>query len=173
MIQIRNRLGWIILLILLNGCDDGATHVAREAANRQAQQNTFMADLHKEVASGNRQLVAADAEARKEILTVHHDLQAERGRLDTGWNALEHERQQISRERRVDSMLAPILSLVGGFVLVSTLLGFSWYALAATNASTDVVRLNEVLLTDVLLADPPFLIDSASQNALPQSGCSD
>ena len=52
----------ILVLILTSGCDDErATQIAREAADRQAQQNTAMAELNKEVASGTRQLVEADA----------------------------------------------------------------------------------------------------------------
>ena len=87
MFQKRNvpiSIGWIGLVILTSGCDDRATQIAREAANRQAQQNTAMADLNKEVASGTHQLVEADAQTRKEIVGVHHELQAERTRLDTG-----------------------------------------------------------------------------------------
>ena len=66
-----------------------------------------MAELNKEVAGGTHRLVEADAQARKEIVGVHRDLQAERTRLDTGWNALEQERQQIAGQRRTESMLAP------------------------------------------------------------------
>ena len=75
---------WTTLSILTSGCDDAATRVAREAADRQAQQNTTMAELNKEVAGGTHRLVEADAQARKEVIGVHRDLQAERSRLDTG-----------------------------------------------------------------------------------------
>src|SRR5262245_51317897 len=84
-----------LLLAATRGCDDRETQIAREAADRQAQQNTEMARLNKEVASGTHELVAADAQARKEIVGVHHELQAERARLDTSWKDLEGERQQI------------------------------------------------------------------------------
>lgn len=45
----------LILLVMTNGCDDRVTQVAREAADRQAQQNTAMANLNQEVAAGTRQ----------------------------------------------------------------------------------------------------------------------
>src|SRR4051812_28760879 len=96
---------WITLMNVTSGCDDRATQIAREAANRQAQQNTAMSELNKEVAAGTRELVAADSQARKEIVGVHHELQAERTQLDTGWDALENERRQIADERRTESML--------------------------------------------------------------------
>ena len=120
-----------IALILISGCDDRVAQVAREAADRQAQQNTEMARLNKEVASGSHQLVEADARARKEIVGVHHDLQGERQRLASGWDDLERERQQIASERRTESMLVPAAEIVGTVLVVSLLLGFCWYLLAA------------------------------------------
>ncbi len=98
---------WITLIGVTSGCDDRATQIASEAANRQAQQNTAMSELNKEVASGTRELVAADAQARKEIVGVHRDLQAERTRLDTGWDALEKERQHIAAGAAPNRCLFP------------------------------------------------------------------
>src|SRR6266576_1601463 len=104
-----------ILLIVTTGhvagCDDRVTQVAREADNRQARQNQSMAELNKEVAAGTHKLVEADAQARKEIVGVHHELQAERTRLDTGWYALEQERQHIAGERRTESILVPAVKI--------------------------------------------------------------
>src|SRR5262245_42992267 len=116
---------WIPLMILIGGCDERATQIAREAADRQAQQNKSMAELNREVASGTHQLVQADAKARQEIVGVHRDLQAERTRVDTGWNALEQERRQIAGQRRTESMIVPIF----GLLLAIVLLGFCWYTL--------------------------------------------
>ena len=121
----------LILLILMSGCDDAATQIAREAADRQAQQNTAMAKLNQEVASGTHQLVAADAEARKEIVVVHHDLQAERSKLDTSWNSLEDERREIAGQRRTESWLSSMTTIIGGVLLTAMLLGFCWHAVFA------------------------------------------
>ena len=120
---------WIVSVILMSGCDDRAAQIAREAADRQAQQNTAMAELNKEVASGTHRLVEADAQARKEIVGVHRDLQAERTRLDTGWSDLEQERRQIAGERRTESLLAPAVQTAGLLAVVALVLGFCWYAL--------------------------------------------
>jgi hypothetical protein len=108
---------WIAPLILMSACDDRAARIALEAADRQAQQNTAMVELNQEVASGTRRLVDADAQARKEIVGVHRDLQIERTRLDTGWNDLEQQRRQIAAQRRTESALAPVVTLVGGLLL--------------------------------------------------------
>jgi hypothetical protein len=42
----------LILIIATSGCENSATKIAREAADRQAQQNTEMARLNKEVSNG-------------------------------------------------------------------------------------------------------------------------
>jgi hypothetical protein len=160
---------WILgitLFAVTHGCDKSDTQIAREAADRQAQQNTEMAELNKEVASGTHQLVEADAQARKEIVGVHHDLQAERTRLDTGWSELEGERRQIAGERRTESMLVSVSSVIGGTALVVTLLGFCWYALVVSRRGEDTdAQLNELLVEDVL-ADQPTLLPNSSQHLL-------
>jgi hypothetical protein len=151
---------WIVSLILINGCDEEAAQIAREAADRQAQQNMAMAELNKEVAGGTRQLVEADAKARQEIVGVHHDLQAERSRLDTGWNELELERRQMAGQRRTESLLAPVIQAAALAALAAILLGFCWYALVANRRSDDTeVQLNELLICE-LLQDEPLLLSS-------------
>jgi hypothetical protein len=164
MYQERTVLPWIariVLLSLISGCNDRAVQIAREAADRQAQQNTAMAELNKEVASGTQKLVAADAQARKEIVGVHRDLQAERSRLDTGWNTLETERRQIAGQRRTESMLVPVTKVIGGLVLIVVLLGFCWYALASARGGDDTdAQLNEILICEILRDQPPLLTAS-------------
>ena len=154
---------WILIpLGMINGCDDRATQIAREAADRQAQQNTAMAELNKEVASGTHQLVEADAQARKEIVGVHRDLQAERTRLDTGWSELEDERRQIAGQRRTESMLAPVTPLVGGFLLTAMLLGFCWFALVrACRRDDSDAELNELLIHEILTDAPSLALDGS------------
>src|SRR3982751_3410755 len=120
----RHLTCYLILLILSSGCNDRETRAAREAADRQAQQNTVMAEFHKEVAGSTHQLLAEDAEARKAIIEVHHDLQAERRQLDSGWSELGKERQNIAQERRFASLLGPIATSLGAMLLVVVLLGF-------------------------------------------------
>jgi len=169
-----NRQTWILSITLLaatHGCDDKATQIAREAADRQAQQNTAMAELNKEVASGSHQLVEADAKARQEIVGVHHDLLAERTRLDTSRSELESERREIAGQRRTESMLVSMTTLVGGISLVVVLLGFCWYALVATHRGDDTdTRLNELLIHEILPDESkPLLISPHSRSLLGHS----
>jgi hypothetical protein len=147
----------ILLPLLATGScsDDRAVQISREAADRQAQQNTAMVNLQKEVASGSSKLVEADAQARKEIVGVHHDLQSERTRLDTSWKDLENERRQIAGQRRTESMLVSVCELLDGISLVLVLLGFCWYALVATRRGDETDALLNQLLVQEMLPDEP------------------
>jgi hypothetical protein len=148
------RIPWILLAILIAGCDDRVTQVAREAADRQAQQNTTMAELNKEVATGTQELVAADAQARQAIVGVHHDLQIERQRLDLAWSDIEQERQQLAGQRRTESLLVPALQSGGLVAVVVVLLGFAWRALVAVHTVDDTeTQLNELLIRELLPDD--------------------
>ncbi len=164
----KTYIAWILFAILTGGCDDRATQVAREAADRQAQQNTAMAELNKEVASGTHGLVAADAQARQEMVEVHHDLQAERGRLDTAWSDVEHQRQQLAGQRRTESLLVPVLQ-AGGFVaVVIVLLGFAWRALVAVHGSDNTeAMLNELLIRELVSEAPSPISADSNWPALP------
>lgn len=163
-------LHWIILLILITGCDDRATQIAREAADRQAQQNTTMAALQEEVAQGSRRLVAHDAEARKDFVGVHHDLQAERTRLDSSWEALEVERAQIARNHRTESLLVPAIQTVSGMTLVVVLLGFCWYVLSRLQSDNSVgAELNALLVKELLASGEPDSPPITTRPAIPDS----
>lgn len=141
----------IVALAWTTGCDERVVEVAREAADRQAAQNEQMGNLQKEVAHGTRSLVEADAAARKEIVGVHRDLQAERRQLGTSWNDLEAQRQQVARQRRIESVLVPLLTAVTGVVLVVVLLSFlrQLFASSETTESIDV-ELQNLLVEQVL-----------------------
>jgi hypothetical protein len=157
----RNPRTWnlgILLLVLTSGCDERATQIAVEAAGRQAQQNTVMAELNQEVASGARYLVEADAKARGEMVAVHRELQAERTRLDSGWTALDQERRNVASQQRTESMLLPTISLTGGISLAIVLLGFCWYALVASRRHDDAdSELSELLVREFLAEQLPLL----------------
>lgn len=150
----------LALACLFAGCNELATEVAREAADRQARQNETMADLQEEVAAGTRRLVEAEAESRQQILGVHEHLQAERSRLQEWW-------ERLRGEQRTESLLVPLVPLIGKVMLVALLLGFCWYALFASHHGDDAEgELNEVLLTELTADEPQFL---GSQHRLPLS----
>jgi hypothetical protein len=125
-----------------------------------------MADLNKEVAGGTRRLVEADAQARKQIVGVHRDLQAERKRLDTSWNSLDAERRQIADERRTESLLVPAIQTAGLVVLVALVLGLSWYGLVRSNTGNAETELKDLLISEMLADEPRLLSDNQERPAL-------
>ncbi len=83
----KNETRYLLLAVLcltwLTGCGEPdrykeVAEVAREGANRQASQNSEMVRLNREVVEGTRKMIEADAQARKEMVVVHQELQAER-----------------------------------------------------------------------------------------------
>ena len=88
----------LLFVVGFAGCsrDERVVQVAREAADRQAEQNLQMADLQKQVAEGSRRLVEAEAKTRGEMTAMQRELQqsqAEVGRqtkpCDDQWTGAE------------------------------------------------------------------------------------
>jgi hypothetical protein len=137
------------------GCDDTASKIARESADRQAEQSKQMVQLTTEVAAGTHQLVEADAKARQAVMGVHRDLEAERSQLSSGWDQLEQERRQIASQRRTDSVVRSVATIVGEVLLVLVLVGLCWFVLLGARRDGDADdQLNEFLLTEFLNDGP-------------------
>jgi hypothetical protein len=153
--------------LLISGCDDRATRIALEAADRQAEQNVVMSQLNREVAAGAQHLVTADAEARGEVLKMHHDLQSAHSGLAADRSALETERQRYVSLQRLESIFTPSIKSVGSVIVVITLLGFSWHLLAAQPKSSGVdAELSEFLVTELLKNPHQCLPDTGSPLSL-------
>ena len=145
-----------LLAITAAGCDERVAEVAREAADRQAEQNRTMAELHEEGAAGTRSLVEADGQARRELLAAGRELHVERSRLDEGRDTLDLDRKQFAEERRTDSLLVPVLQSLAAIALAVVVIGFSWFAL---------VQLRSDEGGDAELVE--FLIQELADNRLP------
>jgi hypothetical protein len=114
-------------------------------------------ELQQEVAGGTRELVAADAESRKDLVAVHRELLSERARLESGWTELERERRRLSGERRTESLLVAALKPAGGLLLVVSVLWFSWYALFSARSDGQVEAELNAFLIDELASGQPLL----------------
>jgi len=168
----RNVLLLLCGLALLVGCDEKDGHkrvaeVATQAAERQAQQNTEMVRLNREVAEGTRRMVEADAEARKEIIAVHHEIQAERVSLNDGFKTLEVERKQMAQERRTESILVPAAKTIGMALVAVVVVGFCLLVLFGLRR-TDVsdAELNELLIHDLVREHPRLLNGPNTESAI-------
>lgn len=149
--------------VCMTGCREKdryreVAEVVTQAADRQAQQNTEMARVQREVAEGTRRMVAADAEARKEIVVVHQAIQAERATLSDGFNALETERKDIAQERRRESVLVPAVKVIGGAAVAVAVVLFCLALLfgARRHDATDA-DVNELLISELVSESPQLL----------------
>ena len=103
--------------------------MAREAANRQAEQNREMAQQNQRIAEATKELVTADAQASKELTTIQKDLRADQAEVGKQRDALEGERQKIDTARKWDQLLAPALADFGVMLVIAAALWFCWYLL--------------------------------------------
>ena len=97
-----------VLTISNAGCQsesDRVAEVAREAAQRQAEQSKEMVQLQNQVAEDSRRLVEADAKARAEMTAIQRDLQQSQTEIGRQRDQLEVERRQIAAERFWDALL--------------------------------------------------------------------
>lgn len=170
----------VVLLgvVSLTGCREKDRYreiaeVATQAADRQAAQNVEMARVQREVAEGTRRMVEADAESRKEIITVHHDIQAERATLGDGFDKLETERKEIAQARRTESVLVPAVKLIGGAAVAVAVVLFCLTLLVGLRRSdaTDA-DVSELLISDLVserpqLLNTPSRLTSSAQALLP------
>ena len=124
-IQLTSALA--ILSLASIGCRSDL-ELAREALNRQADQNEAMATLQREVAVGARELVARDADANRRLADVHAQLHQERASLSADWRELESNRQREALRTRRDSFLSALVR--GGAATAAAL-----FALAIVRAA--------------------------------------
>ena len=96
------------VIALAAGCDEDreVAQVAREAANRQAEQNRQIAKQNQEISGTTKALVEADAQARKEVLAAQKQLQSQQAEVGHQRDQLEAERKEIAAQRQWDSILA-------------------------------------------------------------------
>ena len=160
----------LITTLTVQGCDNREAEIAREAADRQADQNREMIRLNREVAAGTSRLVIEDAKARQQALRVQSQLQSERAGLSEGWGQLEAERKQLADARRTDSALAALVS--GGAATLSALVALSlaWIALHRGDPADDLAAsVCTLIMDDGVSPSDPTLI-SACRGRFPSAG---
>jgi hypothetical protein len=169
MLQMKNKLvATALLLALAVGCDEDKRLVeqAREADERQADQNRQIAHQNHQLAEATNRLIEADAKSREELVALERDLQAERAAIGKQRDELETERRQIASQRVRESLLVECLD--GALVLLASLLPLvlCWYLLAGWRTSSNDEALGE-LLTIELAGDSssPLLPASAKATA--------
>ncbi|WP_339749139.1 hypothetical protein [uncultured Rubinisphaera sp.] len=162
MIPLKQSLAVIVigLLIIISGCeddpDDRLSTLAERYAERQAEQSRQTVALQQEVAAGSRELVAADAQARQELVTIQRELHSQREGLDQQRDRLEQERRELASSRYWESLLGVVIQNLGLIVLCLLPLTICWLLLRQTSEPVSDQEVAELLLND-LTSDEPQL----------------
>lgn len=157
-------------LLLALGCssqDERLARFAEQANERQAEQNRQMAELQQQVTEGSRELVEADAASRHEFTKLQHELQSERTEVGRQRDVLEEERRRFASQRTRDPLIAAAL-LNAGLLIASVLpLVLCWYLLRSSDPDAADGLVTEVLLSDLVAAQPLLLAGPPERRALP------
>lgn len=145
------------LAVTMIGCseDQRLAEMAKDATERQAEQNREMARLNQEIAENNQRLIQADAESRREVLQLQNslierdadgrqqlnalqcDVQAavsrERSSLDRRHEKLDDERKEIAEQRNRDPIVAAAITGFGVVVACLTPVVLAIYLLRAVH----------------------------------------
>jgi hypothetical protein len=141
----------LIGTVLAIGCDEDKRLVefAKEADQRQAEQNHEIAQQNHEIAAATKHLVEADAKARQELVAMERGLQAERATVGQQRDQLEVERRQLASARQRESLLGE--ALAGGATLLACLLPLvlCWYLLHGLRSQNQDEALGELLVMEL------------------------
>ena len=119
--------------------------VAREAADRQAEQNRQIAHQNREIAQTTKQLVEADGQSRTELVALQRDLQVQQAEVARQRDALEAERRQQAEKRQTESTLAPVIESLGRVLVCALLIAFCCYLASGLRSEKDAdPELNEL-----------------------------
>ncbi len=116
---------------------------------------------NQDIAATAKQLVEADAQARKEFIRLQEKIQDERGALVKMYEALETEKRQIAMERQRDPIIAAAMTEMAFLLAVCISLVFCWVLLYRMSADSDEALVRDLLLQDLtarrsrILPPPP------------------
>lgn len=175
-------IGAILLAIGMIGCSSGPSdervvEVAQEAMERQAEQNQQMAQLsqqsaqaasdlvrqqsaaHQELASVQQQLLARDAECRKDLNILQRDVQRAtneaQGHVDQERSKLEAERKAIAGERQRAPVIAGAIRQAALLLVCALPLAVAVYLLhAMKSAPAEDGELTELLVQELVAGQP-------------------
>ena len=136
--------------------------VTTQSAERQAAQSRAIMQLQEQVAEGTKQLVARDAEARREWIELRRELQVNLAEVGQQRDALESERRAIAAQRQRDPILAAAIESCGLIVACLVPLLAAVYALRKSaeepldaRAATQLIHELQRRHPTALAAPPP------------------
>ena len=150
----------LLALLLAAGCEEDrrVVELAREAADRQAEQNRQIARQSEQVATATRELIEADAHSRREMVALQRALQGEQAEVGRQRDALEAERRQLALARERESLLLPVLQGAGPLLVVIAALVFcSLLLVGLRRRDTEPDLLGELLVEEMVTEHPLLL----------------
>jgi hypothetical protein len=163
----------LILLVILAtiGCEEDenaqVAKVAIEAAKQQAELNQEMSRLNREVASGTKRLVEANAESQEKLVVLQSDLQGEQAEVSRQRDNLEVERKDIAAQRIRESVLAPVVAWILPFAICGLALATCCFLLFGLRRATDdEAAISELLVEELTSERPTLLPGPATQVAI-------
>jgi hypothetical protein len=143
------------MILLMSGCEDETDQRLMEMAQRhsarQAEQSQQMLELQQEVAIGSRELVEADARARAELVAQQSGVNQQRDQL-------EQDRKAIAAQRYRDPLIAAVITHLGLIAICLLPLVLCWQLLRQPNEPATNQELTEILLNDLVSAEPLLLL---------------
>ncbi|MBD3674531.1 MAG: hypothetical protein HUJ26_13495 [Planctomycetaceae bacterium] len=151
----------MVVIAIVSGCQSNENQRLAEMAerqlDRQAEQNQRMADLQEEVAEGSKRLVEADAEARREMIGLHHDLQTERQTVGQQRDHLEQDRRELAAQRHRDPIIAETIQQIGLLIACGLPLLICLMLLRQPVEPSGDREIAELLIADLVSAQPQLL----------------
>jgi len=148
----------LFLMAFAIGCDEEELlELAKRHNLSEQERSRLMAELHGKVAEGSSEMVASDAVARQEMMTLHREVQSERAEFGKQRDALELDRKELAAERKRDSLTASAILSLGTLAACLTPLAICWYLLRSPSGESDDSQVAELLLSDVIAAHPVLL----------------
>jgi hypothetical protein len=157
------------LPMLATGCQsesDRVAEVAREAAQRQAEQSKQMVQLQNQVAEGSRRLVEAEAQARSEMTALQRDLQQSQAEVGRQRDQLEAERRQIAADRYWDAILVNAIPAAAGLIACLLPLVLCWLLLRRPTQDHETDQALAEFLVQELASDYPILLPASEPRRL-------
>lgn len=175
----RMKIATMVVLIVV-GCesrDERLVSFAEHAADAQRQQNELIGRQSEQVvlesralAEAAKEVVAADAQARKELIVAQRELNqglhVERSAVHQQRDQLEHDRRVIADQRFRDPMIAVTLHTIGLLLICLAPLVLAAYALRQLNQGVDDCAELGDLLVEEISTDRPLLLSAAHRPLL-------
>ena len=133
----------ILTCLAIGGCKTESERLADmsdRTVEMQSQQNTTIATANETVANLNR------------------DVQAERLKLNQGFERLEHDRRELNKQRQTELVWAEAFQFLAIIIAATMPLFLCAYLIwAATRSSVDQEEVNTVLIHELVSAEPRLI----------------